>query len=187
VTPGCLAPLGDDTLLDYWAGDLAAPASELVEEHLFTCGDCAARLDSLASLGRALSAVARQGRIAGIISRTLLNRMQREGVHVRFYSLSPGQTVPCAVFPDDDLVVVSLRADLHGVQAVTLSVTGSEDAHLGTIDEAPVHEPDGEVLWATPGALVRQMPSARVRLTLATSGAGGRVFAEYVLDHTASE
>jgi len=186
VTTRCLAPIGDETLLDYWSGDLAAPASDVVEEHLFGCSDCVARLDSLASLGLALGAVARQGRVAGIISRTLLNRMQRDGVHVRFYSVSPGQTVPCAVFPGDDLVVVSLRADLGGVQAVTLSVTGSGDDQLGRVDEVPVHEADGEVIWATPGALVRQMPSTRLHLTLASSGGDGRVLGEYVLDHSAS-
>jgi hypothetical protein len=187
VTPGCLSPFAADTLLDYWAGDLDAPESDRVEEHLFTCGDCVRRLDSLASLGSALAEVARQGRIAGIISRTLLNRMQRDGVRVRYYSLSPGQTVPCAAFPGDDLVVVALRADLGGVRAVTLSAAGSGNLPVGRVDDAPVHGPDGEVLWATPGALVREIPSGRVRLTLASSGADGRVLGEYVLDHSASE
>jgi hypothetical protein len=184
--PGCLAPIGDETLLDYWSGDLATPQSDLVEEHLFACGDCGAQLDKLVSLGSAVAALARHGRIAGVISHTLLNRLQRDGVRVRFYSLSPGQTVPCAVFPGDDLVVTSLRADLDGVQAVTLSVTGPADASLGRVDEAPVHGHGSEVLWATPGAVVRQMPSTRLHLTLASSG-DGRVLGEYVLDHSASD
>ncbi len=187
MTPGCVDPIGDEMLLDYWSGDLAPPQAERVEEHLFACGDCAAQLDHLVSLGSAIGALARQGRIAGIISRTLLNRLQRDGVHIRFYSLAPGQTVPCAVFPGDDLVVVSLRADLAGVQAVTLSVTGSDAADLGSVDQAPVHAPDGDVLWATPGAVVRQMPSTRLRLTLASSGGDRRLLGEYVLDHSASD
>jgi hypothetical protein len=43
-------------------------------------------------------------RVSAIISRSLLNRTQRDGVHIRFYSLLPAETVPCAVFPGDDLV-----------------------------------------------------------------------------------
>jgi hypothetical protein len=41
-------------------------------------------------------------------------------------------------------------------------------------------------LWATPGALVRSMPSMRLRLTLTSTGASHRILGEYLLDHTAS-
>ena len=95
--------------------------------------------------------------------------------------------MPCAVFPGDELVVVSLRADLSGVQAVSLSVTGSGDAPIGSVDDVDVTGSDGEVLWATPGALVRRVPSTRIHLTLAASGEGGRVLGQYVLDHSALE
>jgi hypothetical protein len=92
-----------------------------VEEHLFACGECSARLHRLAAFGPGLATLVRQGRVSGIVSRALLNRMQRDGIHVRMYSLVPGETVPCAVFPGDDLVVAALRADFSGVDAVTLS------------------------------------------------------------------
>jgi hypothetical protein len=112
--------------------------------------------------------------------------MQRDGVHVRCYSIVPGETVPCAAFPGDDLVVISLRADLSGVNAVTLSVTGPGDRSIGQADEVPISNLDGEVLWATSGTVVRSMPSTRLRLTLTSAGASGAVLGEYVLDHSAS-
>jgi hypothetical protein len=112
--------------------------------------------------------------------------MQREGIHVRMYSLVPGETVPCAVFPGDDLVVAALRADFSGVDAVTLSVTGPGDSPGGEIDDVPVSGPDAEVLWATPAAVVRQMPSMRPQLTLASAGATRAELGRYVLDHSAS-
>ena len=102
------------------------------------------------------------------------------------YSLVPGETVPCAVFPGDDLVVAALRADFSGVEAVTLSVTGPGDSPGGEIDEVPVSGPDGEVLWATPAAVVRQMPSMRLQLTLASASAPRAELGRYVLDHSAS-
>jgi hypothetical protein len=185
--PRCQAPIPDGTLLEYWARDLAdADETDRVEEHLFACGDCSARLHRLAALGTGLTTLVRQGRVSGIVSRALLNRMQRDGIHVRMYSLVPGETVPCAVFPGDDLVVAALRADFSGVDAVTLSVTGPGDSPSGEIDDVPVSGPDGEVLWATPAAVVRQMPSMRLQLTLASAGATRAELGRYVLDHSAS-
>ena len=100
----CQAPIPDGTLLDYWAHDLPdGVETDQVEEHLFACGDCSARLHGLAALGPGLATLVRQGRVSGSVSRALLNRMQREGIHIRLYSLAPGETVPCAVFPGDDL------------------------------------------------------------------------------------
>ena len=183
----CQAPIPDGTLLDYWARDLAdGDETDRVEEHLFACGDCSARLHRLAALGPGLATLVRQGRVSGIVSRALLNRMQRDGIHVRMYSLVPGETVPCAVFPGDDLVVTALRADFSGVEAVTLSVTGPDDSPFSQIDDVPVSGPDAEVLWATPAAVVRQMPSMRLQLTLASAGATRAELGRYVLDHRAA-
>jgi hypothetical protein len=185
--PKCQAPIPDGTLLDYWARDLAdGDETDRVEEHLFACGDCSARLHRLAALGPGLATLVRQGRVSGIVSRTLLNRMQRDGLHVRLYSLLPGETVPCAVFPDDDLIVTALRADFSAVEAVTLSVTGPGDSPFSQLDNVPVFAPDAEVLWATPAAVVRQMPSMRLQLTLASAGATRAELGRYVLDHSAS-
>jgi hypothetical protein len=184
--PVCQSRLPNGRLLDYWAGDLAeGRETDEVEEHLFACGDCSARLQRLAALGPALTTLVRQGRVSGIVSRALLNRMQREGLHVRLYSLMPGDTVPCAVFPGDDLVVAALRADFSGVDAVALSVTGPGDWPKGEIDDVPIYRPDGEVLWATPAAVVRQMPSMRLELSLSSAGGSRAELGRYVLDHSA--
>ena len=186
MTPGCKAPIADGTLLDYWARDLPdGDEMDQVEEHLFACGDCAARLHQMAALGTGLAALVRQGRMSGIVSRAILNRLQRDGVHVRMFSLVPGDTVPCAVFPGDDLVVTALRADFSGVDAVTLSVTGPGDSPIGRFEDVPVSRQGDEVLWATPAAVVHQMPSMRLQLTLASAGSTRAELGRYVLEHSA--
>jgi hypothetical protein len=183
----CNAPIPDGTLLDYRARDLPdGDETDRVEEHLFACGECSARLREIESLGTGLAALARQGRITGIVFRSLLNRLQRDGVHVRQFSLMPGDTVPCAVFPGDDLVVATLRADFSGVDAVRLTVTGPGDSAFGEVDEAPVSGLDGEVLWAMPAEVVRRLPSMRLQLTLASAGATRAELGTYVLEHAAS-
>lgn len=187
MTPTCQAPISDAALLDYWARDLADDdETGRVEEHLFACGDCSARLQRLAAFGPGLAALVRQGRVSGVVSRALLNRMQRDGIHVRLFSLAPGETVPCAVFPGDDLVVAALRADFAGVEALTLSVTGPADSMTAEIDDVPVPGAESEVLWATPAAVVRRMPSMRLQLTLAAGGDTRTALGTYVLDHTAA-
>lgn len=183
MTPVCASPIADERLIDYWADDLPAGDASTLEEHLFSCADCSARLEGVASVGGGVAALARQGRVVGIISRALLNRLQRDGVRVRQYTLDPGETVPCAVFPGDEVVVTSLHANLAGVRAVSLRVTGAGDAPVGAIDDIPVAAASTGVLWATPGALVRSMPSQQLRLTLRSADDAG-VLGEYILEHT---
>ena len=183
----CRAPVPEVTLIDYWTRDLAdGDEKERVEEHLFACGDCSARLNDLAALGTGLATLVRQGRVSGIVSRAILNRLQRDGVHVRMFSLLPGETVPCAVFRGDDLVVTALRADFSGVDAVTLSVTGPGDSPIAQIEDVPVPGPGGEVLWVIPAAVVHEMPSMQLQLTLASVGATGAELGRYMLEHSAA-
>jgi hypothetical protein len=184
VTAACVTPIADATLVDYWTGGLEPPQSEAIEEHVFNCAACAARLDALASLAAGITSLARQGRWSGIISRTTLNQLQRDGVRVRVYSLLPGDVVPCAVFPDDDLVVTSMRGDFAGVDAVTISVTGTTPLSGIVLADVPVSAAESELLWAAPGRLIRQMPTSRVTLTVTAGRASGRRIAEYTLDHS---
>lgn len=186
MMPQCQAPIPDMTLLDYWARDLSeGSALDRVEEHLFACGDCSARVQQMAAFGPALAALVRQGRVSGMVSRAILNRLQRDGVHVRMFSLVPGETVPCAVFPGDDLIVAALRADFSGVDTVTLSVTGSGGSPFGRYEDVPVSGPGGEVFWANPAALIHQMPSMRLELTLTSADAARAELGRYVLEHSA--
>ena len=185
MTAVCLTPIADETIVDYWSGGLPTPQSEALEEHVFSCAACAARLEAVASMAAGITSLARRGRVSGIISRATLNQLQRDGVRVRVYSLLPGDVVPCAVFPDDDLVVTSMRGDFAGVEAVTLSITGSTPMSGAVLDDVPVSAVEGELLWATPGSLIRQMPTSRLTLTVTAGRANGRRIGEYVLDHTA--
>ena len=56
MTVRCDAPVSDEDLLDYWTEAIAGPDAERIEEHLFSCAGCAARLDAMASLGSGLAA-----------------------------------------------------------------------------------------------------------------------------------
>lgn len=181
----CNAPLSDETLLGYWVCDTSADETDQIEKHLFECAECTARLEQTASFGMGLKDLVRQGRLSGMVSRALLNRLQRDGLNLRLYSLAPGETVPCTVFPGDDLVAASLHADFSGVRSVSLSVIGPDSSTLGEFNDVPVSGADGELVWALPAALVRQFPSQRLRLTLTSTDLDRAVLGEYVLEHSA--
>jgi len=183
--PQCDAPVSNDDLLDYWIHAIDGKDAEQTEEHLFRCPACSARFEAMASLGVGLRELVRRGRIAGILTRALLNRMQRDGVQVRQYVLSPGDRVPCAAFPDDDLVVVALRADFEGAEAVSVSLIDEDGSVIDQVNDITVGSRDVELLWATPGEVIRHLPTARRRLTVRSQTPQTRVLAEYELDHTA--
>jgi len=181
----CEARVTDETLLDYWL-ETDAAGVELLEAHLFTCASCTARLEEMQALHAGIATLGREGRVSGILSRSLLNRMQRDGVRVRLYSVSPGETVACAVFPGDDLLVAALRANFANAERVTLSMV-STHAPLAAPEELTVSPSDTEVLWAVSAAHGRTLPSMRLQLTLTTVDADARVLGAYVLEHTAIE
>ncbi len=185
MTVTCATPIADETMVDYWSGGLTVQQAEAIEEHVFSCAACAARLEGVAAMAEGITSLARQGRFSGIISRGTLNRLQRDGVRVRVYSLSPGDVVPCTVFADDDLVVTSLRGDFAGVDALTISVIASAPLSGMVLEDVPVAATEGELLWAAPGSLIRQMPTSRVTLTVTAGRASGPTISEYFLDHTA--
>jgi hypothetical protein len=178
----CDAPLSEDELLDYWTEGLADADAERVETHVFSCAECAGRLEAMASLGAGLATLVRRGRIAGVVSRSLLNRIQRDGVHVRFYSVAPGERVACAAFPGDDLIVLALRTDFGAARSVDVALVDPGNVVVTRTTDVPVT--GTEILWATPGDVVRRIPTARMRITVTSPEPETAVLAEYELDHT---
>ena len=105
----------------------------------------------------------------------MLNRLARDGVRVRSYVLGPGETVRCAVWADDEVLVARLRGDFTGVSSVDAEMrleTGEEWEHA---TDVPVPEGATELVLALPAALVRKAPIAPMRLTLrAAAGSAER-------------
>jgi anti-sigma factor RsiW len=172
-------------LTDYAAGELPDAEAAAIEEHLFSCGDCAARAAELDALVRTIRPAARSADVGGFVTDAVLNRLARDGVHVRSYALSPGAFVPCAVWDDDELMALRLRGDFEGVSEVTLSqrVAGTEVVRA-TGHVASSH---AEIIYAIPAAWVRQLSEVEVEVLLtAHEGGEERPIASYTLVHEGS-
>jgi anti-sigma factor RsiW len=173
-------------LTDYAAGELPAAEAAAIEEHLFSCADCSARVAEFDALVRAIPPAVRSGEVAGFVTDAVLNQLAREGVRVRTFCLSPGAIVPCAVWDDDEVMALRLRGDFGGAGEFTLTqrVAGTEVSRATGQVAASLH---GDVTVAVPAAWVRQLPNAHVELLLtAREGGEERPIGSYTLLHGGS-
>lgn len=174
-----------DDLTDYAAGELPEAEAAAIEEHLFSCADCGTRAAEFDALVRAIRPAVRSSEVGGFVTDAVLNQLSREGVRVRSFALSPGASVPCAVWDDDEVMALRLRGDFGGAREITLSqrVAGAEVIRA-TGEIAASH---GEIIYALPAAWVRQLPVVEVEILLSAHEDGAeRPIGSYTLVHEGS-
>lgn len=182
TVPGC-ERIALEVLTDYAAGELPEAEAAAVEEHLFSCAECGARAAELEALARAIRPAVRSAEVGGFVTDAILNQLSREGMRLRTFTLSPGATVPCAVWDDDELMVLRLRGEFGNASEFTLSqrVSGTEVSRATGHIAVSAH---GEILYATPAAWVRQLPVVEVDVVLtAREGDEDRPMGSYTLAH----
>jgi Putative zinc-finger len=180
----CAAGASFADLLDYWVGDLDQASAERVEAHVFECSECADRLADIATIAPAVAEAVRGARVQSIVTDAVLNKLSREGVRVRTYALEAGTFVPCAIWPEDDLVVSRLKGDFSGYDELTLVLKADEGRELSRNTEIPLLSGTHEIITATSAAHLRQLPSMRLRMIVSGKRGGAEhVIAEYGLEH----
>jgi hypothetical protein len=116
----------------------------------------------------------------------VLNRLSRDGVRLRSYVLTPGASVPCAVWEGDELMVLRLRADFGGATEFTLSrrMAGTEVIRAtGQVTPSP----HGELIYTIPADSIRELPIVNVEMLLtAHVGDDRRLIGHYTLVHGGS-
>jgi hypothetical protein len=184
MTLACEAPLDPARLVDYWFGDLP-PASEAeVEEHLFSCGRCSARLRAFVALGEGVRRLAHEGAVPVFVSPSYLDKAAREGLRTREYRLAPGDRVACTVTAEDDLLVSRLVGEFSGVSRldVVVQAEGHPDHRL---EDVPVGAGTRELIMVQAMPAMRTLGRASMRMRLVShEGGGERLLGEYTFDHT---
>jgi hypothetical protein len=172
-----------EALTDYAAGELPESEAVALEEHLFSCAECAARAAQVEALARAVRSAVGSAAVSGFVTDAVLNRLSRDGIRVRTFVLSPGARVPCAVWEDDEVMALRLRGEFGGARELTLCqrVEG-KDVMRATVEVDP--RSPGEIIHVAPAEWIRGLPEAEIQLVLsAQQGGEERPIATYTLLH----
>jgi len=182
----CSEPIEFERLAAYWLGELPH-AEGALEEHLFACAHCSARLEWLAALSDGVRAALREGRVAGIITPAFLEALRRQGLRIREYRVPAGGRADCTLLAGEHAVVGRMQAALGGVKRIDvlkrLEVAGKVTETRA--EDVPFDPAAGEVLFLPSAVWLRKTPAntARVRL-VAVEEESERVIGEYTFAHT---
>jgi anti-sigma factor RsiW len=145
MSSACDSRIPWDTLVDYWAGDLAPGDEDTVEQHLFECAACTAEAARVASVTETLRAA-----LPPVVSRRRLEELRARGMRIRENAFAPGDRREVQFAADADLLVHRLAGlDLTGATRVSFRITAeSSGAAISEIDDAPFEEGEGAVLVA---------------------------------------
>ena len=180
----CATPLTDETLLAWWAGELATPEQDRLEEHLLSCDECARRGQALAAVVEGVRGLVRKGELPTVLLPAVVERLQHEGRQIREYRVRPGGGIQCTVSPDDDVVLARLTADLGGVSRLDLTIR-VDDGPEQRLSDLPFDLEDDELIFAPSADWLRGLPAHVQQLRLlAVDPQGERLLGEYAFHHT---
>jgi hypothetical protein len=184
--PTCPSPVDAAVLANYWLAALPTPEEEAVEEHLFACDPCGARLREMIALGEGVRKLAREGSLRMVVSDAFLKRAAEDGLRVRQYTPPPGGGVECTVTAEDDILIGRLAANLSGAKRVDLSICDERGGELLRMADIPVSPEASSVIYQESITFAKAMPSSKMIARLVAFDEAGveRLLGEYVFNHT---
>jgi hypothetical protein len=184
----CFNPIDAAVLADYWLAALVQPEEEAVEEHLFTCDECGARLREVIALAEGVRKIAREGSLRMVVSDAFLKRAEEEGLRIREYALPAGGGVQCTVTADDDFLVGRLAANLTGAKRIDLCICDERGVEQLRMADIPVHAGASSIVYQESITFAKAMPTNKMiaRLVTFDEAGGERLLGEYTFNHTRS-
>lgn len=113
----CARPVGFETLVAWWTGELATDEAARVEEHLFACDACAGVSERFARLAAGV-----REHLPPIISPAQRDRLLARGTRIRVTPVDAGVDATAVFGPEVDLLVHALRVDLSRAQRVDVEI-----------------------------------------------------------------
>lgn len=184
----CSNPIDAAVLADYWLAALPRSEEEAVEEHLFGCDQCGARLSEVIALAEGVRSLAREGSLRMVVSDAFLKRAAEEGLRVREYAPPPGGGVQCTVTAEDDILIGRLAANLSGVKRVDLCICNERGVEQLRLVDIPLPPGASSVAYQESITVMRAAPALKLILRLVTfdEAGGERLLGEYTFNHTRS-
>lgn len=184
----CETPIDAALLADYWLAALAGLEEEAVEEHLFTCDACGARLREVMALSDGIRKVAREGNLLIVVTDAFLKKVVGEGLRVREYAPPRGGNVQCTVSSEDDFLIGRLTADLRDVSRLDLCICNGEGIEQMRLPDIPFRPDAGSVAFQQPIGYAKAAPSETMIARLVTFDEAGAELpvGEYTFIHIRS-
>src|SRR5262249_53954370 len=137
----CTTPLPFETLVAYWAGDLATADNDEIEEHLFACDACARASARIAAITERLRAL-----VPPIVTRSIVDALRARGHRVDDNVVAP-EVRSHVVFAGQDFIIHHLSGmALADAARVRVSVRVEESGEvLVEQPDAPFDAAAGEV------------------------------------------
>jgi hypothetical protein len=172
--------------MDYWLAALPSAAEETVEQHLMTCDGCGDRFREVIALAEGLRTLARSGSLQVVVTDQFVKHAAETGLRVREYASPPGESVPCTVAADDDLLVARLAVDLTTASRVDLSWCDPRGIELQRMSDIPIRPEAGSVICQQSITWAKASPSATMiaRLLAVDEKGKERLLGEYTFHHT---
>jgi len=182
----CSGPIAATVLADYWIAALAKPEEAAIEEHLFTCDECGARLRDMIALAEGVHQLARQGSLSMVVSDAFLKRAAEEGLRVREYAPPPGGSVECTVTAEDDFLIGRLAANLSGAKRIDLCLCDQRGVEQIRLPDIPFNPEGDGVVFQQSITYAKAAPSETMilRLVKVDETSGERLLGEYTFNHT---
>jgi hypothetical protein len=179
-------PIDTAVLADYWLGALSGPDEESVEEHLFECDQCGARLREVMALAEGMRRLAREGDLRMVVSDAFLQRAAEDGLRVREYAPPSGGSVQCTVTENDDLMIGRLAANLSGAGRVDLCWCDAHGVERIRLPDIPFRPDADSIVLQEPIMLMKASPTAtQIARLLAVDDIGTeRLLGEFTFHHT---
>ena len=182
----CAIPIDAAVLADYWLAVLPKSEEESVEEHLFTCDECGARLRETIALAEGVAGLARQGSLIMVVSDAFLQRAREQGLHVREYAPPRSGSIECTVSAEDDFLIGRLAADLRGARRVDLCFCDGHGVERLRLPDIPFRAEAGSVAFQQSITYAKAARSETMiaRLVGFEEGGAERLLGEYTFNHT---
>jgi hypothetical protein len=182
----CANPIDAALLADYWLALLPKPEEDAIEEHLFSCDECGARLREIVALAFGVRQIAREGSLLMVVSDEFLKRAEEDGLRIRDYApIPPGGRVECTISADDDLLIGRVAADFTPARRVDLCayIRGEEQFRLADI---PVPAGAGVVTFQISSTYAKASASNTMimRLIGYDEADAEHLLGEYTFNHT---
>ncbi len=173
-------------LTDYWLAALPQQEEDAIEQHLFACDECGARLREIISLTNGIRDLARQGSLVMIVNDTFLSRIAEEGLRVREYAPPNGGSIECTVTAEDDFLIGRLIADLSQAKQIDLCICDERRTEQFRMADIPFDPDAGNVIFQQSITYAKAARSeTMIARLVAVDGVGGeRLLGEFTFNHT---